>query len=102
MTEISNKVVLVTGASSGIGEATARELAGAGATVVIGARRVERRPRRRGWSGWSSQESCLTSVRRVQVQGGPAFDLDHAPQARRQCPPSRSHDDRGKTRGSRL
>lgn len=42
MTEISNKVVLVTGASSGIGEATARELAGAGATVVIGARRVER------------------------------------------------------------
>lgn len=42
MTEISNKVVLVTGASSGIGEATARELAAAGATVVIGARRVER------------------------------------------------------------
>lgn len=42
MTEIANKVVLVTGASSGIGEATARELAAAGAVVVIGARRVER------------------------------------------------------------
>lgn len=42
MTEVANKVVLVTGASSGIGEATARELAAAGATVVIGARRVER------------------------------------------------------------
>ena len=42
MSTIENKVVLVTGASSGIGEATARVLAGAGARVVIGARRVER------------------------------------------------------------
>jgi NADP-dependent 3-hydroxy acid dehydrogenase YdfG len=42
MTLKENKVVLITGASSGIGEATARVLAGAGATVVMGARRTER------------------------------------------------------------
>ena len=37
-----DKVVLITGASSGIGEATARELAATGARLFIGARRAER------------------------------------------------------------
>jgi NADP-dependent 3-hydroxy acid dehydrogenase YdfG len=39
---IAGKVVVITGASSGLGEATARYLAERGATVVLGARRVER------------------------------------------------------------
>jgi NADP-dependent 3-hydroxy acid dehydrogenase YdfG len=39
---IKDKVVIITGASSGIGEATARLLAGRGAKVVLGARREEK------------------------------------------------------------
>lgn len=42
MTSIQGKVVAITGASSGIGEATARLLAARGARVVLGARRVDR------------------------------------------------------------
>jgi NADP-dependent 3-hydroxy acid dehydrogenase YdfG len=42
MIGIEGKVVAITGASSGIGEATARLLAERGARVVLGARRVER------------------------------------------------------------
>lgn len=39
---IQGKVIAITGASGGIGEATARELARRGAKVVLGARRTER------------------------------------------------------------
>ncbi|HUK37447.1 MAG TPA: SDR family oxidoreductase [Vicinamibacterales bacterium] len=38
----TGKVVVITGASSGLGEATARHLCSSGATVVLGARRVDR------------------------------------------------------------
>jgi NADP-dependent 3-hydroxy acid dehydrogenase YdfG len=42
MSQIKDKVVLITGASSGIGESTARVLASRGARVVLGARRLDR------------------------------------------------------------
>jgi len=42
MDNIAGKIIVITGASSGLGEASARLLSAEGATVVLGARRVER------------------------------------------------------------
>jgi NADP-dependent 3-hydroxy acid dehydrogenase YdfG len=42
MQNVDGKIVLITGASSGIGEAISRTLAAAGAKVVLGARRTDR------------------------------------------------------------
>ena len=42
MSNIQRKVVAITGASSGLGEATARHLASQGAKVFLGARRMDR------------------------------------------------------------
>jgi len=39
---VKDKVVIITGASSGIGEATAKLLASQGAKVVLGARRTDK------------------------------------------------------------
>ena len=40
--KIEGKIVVITGASSGLGESTARLLSAQGASVVLGARRVDR------------------------------------------------------------
>ncbi|WP_417368601.1 SDR family oxidoreductase [Gelidibacter japonicus] len=42
MSNIKDKVIIITGASSGIGEATAKELVSKGAKVVLAARREDR------------------------------------------------------------
>lgn len=39
---INQKVIVITGASSGLGEAAAKYLSEQGTTLVLGARRVER------------------------------------------------------------
>lgn len=57
MNSIQNKVVIITGASSGIGEATAYKLAEYGAKLVLGARR---------------EEKLKTIVDRIKAQGGEA------------------------------
>ena len=57
MSNIQNKVVLITGASSGIGEAAARLIAAKCARVVLGARRTERLDK---------------LVREIQAEGGSA------------------------------
>ncbi len=59
--QLDGKVVLVTGASSGIGEATAVALAAAGAKVALAARR---------------QERLATLAQRIAEQGGQAITLD--------------------------
>jgi len=41
MSDVKGKVVAITGASSGIGEAAARLLAASGAKVILGARRAD-------------------------------------------------------------
>lgn len=61
MSSLDSKIVAITGASSGIGAATARELADRGAAVVLGARRTDR---------------LDALVTRIRADGGRAEMLD--------------------------
>ena len=79
---LAGKVAVVTGASSGIGEATAVALAGAGAAVAIGARRADRldalaaKLRADGATvlaldlDVTDEESCSGAVRRTREELG--------------------------------
>jgi NAD(P)-dependent dehydrogenase (short-subunit alcohol dehydrogenase family) len=60
MSNITDKVVVITGASSGIGESAARLLAAQGVQVVLGARRSNR---------------IDTVVQEISAAGGKASDL---------------------------
>jgi NADP-dependent 3-hydroxy acid dehydrogenase YdfG len=66
---IEEKVVVITGASSGLGEATARLLSAQGASVVLGARRTDRLQSladeltRNGGKALASPQTSLTVIK---------------------------------------
>jgi 3-hydroxy acid dehydrogenase/malonic semialdehyde reductase len=71
---LDGKTAIVTGASSGIGAATARALVQAGARVAVGARRVEKLPDRDGFYAFdldvTERESCERFVERAVADLG--------------------------------
>lgn len=72
MSAIEGKVVVITGASSGIGAATARRLAGSGARIVVGARRTDRLEtlvQDIAWNGGAARLRAVDVTQRADVQG---------------------------------
>lgn len=69
MQNVENKVVIITGASSGLGEATARVLSENGARVVLGARREDRLARLAGEIGENAawRKADVTSPEDMQA-----------------------------------
>jgi NADP-dependent 3-hydroxy acid dehydrogenase YdfG len=79
MTGITDKIVLITGASSGIGAETARHLAASGAKVVMGARRTERLDEIAAGirlAGGTAETQALDVTNRSDVEAFAAFALD--------------------------
>lgn len=75
-----SKVILITGASSGIGEATARVLARQGHRVLLGARRTERLAQIAAdirWAGDSAEYRALDVTQREDVKAFVAFAQEH-------------------------
>lgn len=79
MQNIQNKVVLITGASSGIGEASARLLASHGARVVMGARRTEKLEaiaKEIRWAGGTAEYLAVDVRDPADLQAMAALALD--------------------------
>ena len=72
---LAGRTVLVTGASSGIGEATARAVAARGATVLLVARRAEELERVRGEIEASRGRAAAYACDLTDVADGGAVDL---------------------------
>jgi 3-hydroxy acid dehydrogenase / malonic semialdehyde reductase len=74
LASLEDKTAVVTGASSGIGAATAHALAEAGARVAVGARRVEGLPDRDGFYAFdldvTDRESCERFIERAVADLG--------------------------------
>ncbi|MDF1545137.1 MAG: SDR family oxidoreductase [bacterium] len=68
MTDLTGKIVLVTGASSGIGESCARKFASAGAKLILAARRMERLERLAGELGVDCHLLQLDVRNRAEVE----------------------------------
>ncbi len=69
---IKGKVVVITGTSSGMGEAAAKHLSGLGATVVLGARRadrIEKLAKEIHANGGNALAVTVDVTQRVQVKG---------------------------------
>src|SRR3989441_8672323 len=62
MNRITGKLILITGASSGIGEACARRFAAEGADLILWARRAERLERLAAELGTTHRVSLLLAV----------------------------------------
>ena len=95
LASLDGKTAIVTGASSGIGAATAHALAEAGARVAVGARRVESLPDREGFYAFDLDVTDRASVS-VNPPGRSSTVPSHAigtpqqPPINRSSPPGRS------------
>jgi NADP-dependent 3-hydroxy acid dehydrogenase YdfG len=67
MTDSTGRVAVVTGSSSGIGAATMKGLAGAGFTVVGGARRLAEAQKVAGEAGGTAKELDVTSLESIEA-----------------------------------